>query len=130
MADVFDLDPLDPGMENMAQDLLNVNIQYKAKDRKESIEELKKDQEALDKLEDECKDKLETKECQAKLLEYASIYEIKPSLEFFDQVQDKIDELIKKAEKKAEGKEEGAEGEAAPEDGAAPPADATPPPPA
>ena len=133
LADVFDLDPLDPGMENMAQDLLNVNIQYKAKDRKESIEELKKDQEALDKLEDECKDKLETKECQAKLLEYASIYEIKPSLEFFDQVQDKIDELIKKAEKKAEGKEEGAEGEAAPEDGAAPadaapPADATPPP--
>ena len=111
LADVFDLDPFDPGMETNAQELLNITIQYKSKDRLETIEELKKDQEALDKLEEECADKLDTDECKAKLLEFTKVYEIELSSEFFDQIQDKIDELILKAEEKAAGKEEGVDAE-------------------
>lgn len=105
LADIFDLDPLDADMENYAQELLTLNVQYKVKDRKESIEELKKDQEALAKLEGECKAKIDTPECREKLFELAVIYETEPSATFFTEVNKQIEELLKKAEKKAQGKD-------------------------
>ena len=119
LANVFDLDPFDEGMETTAQELLNLSILYTSKDRKESVEELKKDQEALDKLEEECKEKLDTKVCKDKLLEYTKVFEVEITPEFFDKIQEKIDALIVKAEEAAKGKEEDVNDDA-------PPADAQP----
>lgn len=114
LADIFDLDPLDAELPNYAQELLTLNMKYKTKDRKESIEELKKDKEALAKLEGECKAKIDTPECQEKLFELAVVYETEPSPTFFETINKLIDELLVKAEKKAKSNDngggEGAEG--------------------
>jgi hypothetical protein len=112
LADIFDLDPLDEGMVTTAVELLGLSASYKSRDRRETIEELKKDDASLDKLEEECKEKLDTKECKSKLLELSMVYDEPIAPTFFENVAKKIEECIKAAEKKAkEG--DAAEGDAA-----------------
>ena len=109
LADVFDIDPLLPNLHEEAQETLSLKLRYKVKDRMESVEDLKKDQASLDKLEEECPaDKLLTPECQDKVFEYAIIYEIDPTVPtFFADLDKKMDELILKAENKAKAPEAG-----------------------
>ena len=114
LADLFDLDPLYVDVETEAQELLSLQMKYKVRDRLESVEEMKMDQEALDKIEEECSgEKQKTEECQKKLFQYGVIYQVDPlSATFYDEMIVKIEKLIKKAEEKAkvpEGAEDAGE---------------------
>ena len=114
LADLFDIDPLLPDLHNDAQEMLNIQLKYKVKDRMESIEDLKKDEASLDKLEAECAgEKQLTPDCQDKLFEYGVIYQVDPTLPtFFADLDKKIAEFIKKAEDKAKAPDAaGGEGE-------------------